>query len=270
MQYVVSLSGGVASAVTAERAIARYGRAAVKLWIADTSWEDEDLWRFTRECMQRWGGRLYVYCDGRTPLQVAEDKKIIPNHGHAPCSFELKVKPFREFLWRQPKPITVLLGLDWKELHRIEKQRHYHMHASKPRAPQGYARLIHGVYEDYPLLWKPLEFRPYQNVVRAWGIAPPRLYEAGFPHNNCGGRCVKQGMREWQRLKIAYPDRFAEVRDWENRQREKGGARANFAILSDRTGGERKPIPLIALEQRDMPTDNEPSTDDMFACMCEY
>lgn len=270
MQYVVSLSGGVASAVAADRAITRYGRRAVTLWIADTSWEDADLWRFVGDCMQRWGGRLYLYRDGRTPLQVAEDKQIIPNHGRAPCSLELKVKPFERFLWRRVKPVTVLLGLDWRELHRIEAQRHYHQRSGQWRAPQGYSRRIYGVYEDYPLLWKPLEFRPYQDAVRAWGIEPPRLYEHGFPHNNCGGRCVKQGMREWQRLKVAYPDRFAEVRDWEERQRAKGGARANFAILSDRAGGERKPITLIELEQRDQPPDDGPSQDDMFACMCSY
>lgn len=45
MRYIVSLSGGTASAVAAERAIVRYGRRNVLLWFADTAWEDEDLYR---------------------------------------------------------------------------------------------------------------------------------------------------------------------------------------------------------------------------------
>ena len=43
MQHIVSLSGGSASAVAADRVIERYGSDSVTLWFADTLWEDEDL-----------------------------------------------------------------------------------------------------------------------------------------------------------------------------------------------------------------------------------
>lgn len=270
MHYIVSLSGGVASAVAADRAIERYGRKCVTLWFADTSWEDEDLYRFMADCMARWGGKLRTYRDGRTPLQVAESRHIIPNQKLAPCSFVLKTEPFTAWLWRVPKPVTVLLGLDWKEQHRIDERNHWHHKAGKLRPPTGYARKVHGVYEDYPLNWKPFEFRPYQEVVSSWGIAPPRLYALGAPHNNCGLRCVKQGIREWQRLNLNFPERFAEVRDWEQAQRAKGGARADYAICRDQSGGNVKPLTLAEIEQRAQPGDDAPSQDDMFACMCSY
>lgn len=257
MHYIVSLSGGVASAVAADRAIQRYGRDRVTLWMADTAWEDDDLWRFVYDCLGRWGGELAIYRDGRTPLQVAEDKSIIPNQKIAPCSFALKVAPFRAYIEAQPKPLTVLLGLDWKETHRMD-------------APRRNYEAINGVTVDYPLEWKPIEFRPYQEVVREWGIEPPRLYRMGFPHNNCGGRCVKQGVREWQRLALNFPDRFAEVRDWEQAQRAKGGARATYAIARDFKGGDVKPLTLAEIEQRAQPIDDGESQDDLFACMCSY
>jgi hypothetical protein len=258
MHYIVSLSGGVASAVAADRAIVRYGREHVTLWIADTSWEDPDLWRFVGDCMARWGGDLVRYCDGRTPLQVAEDRSIIPNQKIAPCSFELKIKPFRAYIETLPKPLTVILGLDWREQHRMA-------------APVKNYGTIDGVSVDYPLLWKPIEYRPYQEVVRAWGIEPPRLYALGAPHNNCGLRCVKQGVREWQRLRFHFPERFAEVRDWEQAQRAKGGPRATYAICRDSTGGDVKPLTLAEIEQRDAPAeDGGESQEDMFACMCSY
>lgn len=210
MHYIVSLSGGVASAVAADRAIQRYGRENVTLWIADTNWEDPDLWRFVGDCMARWGGELLRFSDGRTPLQVATDRQIIPNSRIAPCSYELKIKPFRAFIEAHEKPLTVLLGLDWKETHRMD-------------APRRNYGEIPGVCVDYPLEWKPIDYRPYQEVVASWGIAPPALYELGFPHNNCGGRCVKQGIREWLRLRATFPERFAEVRDWEAAQRAQWG-----------------------------------------------
>lgn len=257
MNYVASLSGGVASAVATDRAIERYEREAVTLWFGDTEWEDEDLYRFLADLMKRWGGELVSYRDGRTPLEVAAYEQIIPNQKHAPCSRSLKIRPFVKFLEAHPKPVTVLLGLDWKEQHRMA-------------APRKHYESIEGVTVDYPLMWPPLEYRPYQEVVRSWGIEPPRLYQMGFHHNNCGGRCVKQGIGEWIRLRHHFPERFAEVRDWEQAQRAKGGPRATYGIIRDRTGGDVKSMTLAELEAREFPIDDEPSTDDMFGCMCEY
>lgn len=270
MYYIVSLSGGAGSAVAADRAIQRYGRKRVILRFADVSWEDEDLYRFLDDCMGRWGGRLYIHKDGRTPLEVFENKKIIPNNMRAPCTYELKIKPLTEWLWRLPKPVTVLTGHDWHEPNRIEAIRHWHKPRGKKtwRAPQGYARRIHGVYEDFPLLWKPLEFRPYQDVIRSWGISPPRMYDYGFPHNNCGGRCVKQGIREWQRLKAAFPDRFDAMATWETLQQEQSASRENRTLLTRRIKGQSIPLPLRDLEPLN---DLTPSQDDLFSCHCtEY
>lgn len=257
MHYVMSLSGGVASAVAADRAIQRYGRDAVNLRFADTSWEDEDLYRFLDDLMMRWGGTLLRVKDGRTPLEVAEDRQIIPNSQIAPCSSVLKSLPFMDLDRASPKPLTILLGLDWREMHRVE------------RMQAKYASLAtEGMVVDFPLLWKPIEFRPYVEVVTSWGIEIPRLYRYGFKHNNCAGRCVKQGIREWLRLRDVFPERFAEVRDWEQAQRAKGGPRATFAISRERIGGVSTRLTLADLEARATP-DDEMQQDDMFSCMCE-
>src|SRR5262245_36633618 len=137
-------------------------------------------------------------------------------------------------------------------------------------APRNNYETIAGVTVDYPLMWTPLEYRPYTDVVRDWGIEPPELYRYGFPHNNCGGRCIKQGIKEWIRLRSVHPDRFREVRDWEQAQRAKGGARANYAIARDQSGYTVRPLTLAELERRELPEDATPSTDDMFGCMCSY
>lgn len=258
MKHIVSLSGGAASAVAADRVMTRFGKEATLLWFADTNWEDEDLYEFLVELEAYWEVTIERYKDGRTPLQVAEDASIIPNQKRAPCALRLKVLPFRDFISRQDKPLTVHLGLDWREEHRM------------PR-PKAEYEAMEGVTVDFPLLWKPIITEPYQNAIVRWGIKIPRLYTWGFPHNNCGGRCVKQGLSEWLRLKQVMPERFAEVRDWEQAQRAKGGARANYAIARDQSNKTVTPLTLVELEERAAKQlELQPSLDDAFGCFCSY
>ena len=220
-RYAVSLSGGLASAISAERVIQRYGRENTLLWFADTLYEDDDLYRFLLECMQRWQGTLYWYTDGRTPLEVAAQKKLIPCNLAAPCSYELKVKPFRQFIQAMPTLPVVYIGLDRWEKRRLAS------------VTQSYGKAIPSVVVDYPLLWEPYEARPFVDVCRQdWSIEPPRLYALGFSHNNCGGRCVRQGIREWVRLGTHFPDRYQACEEWEQEQRAQGGARANRSFCA--------------------------------------
>jgi hypothetical protein len=260
MLHVVSLSGGTASAVAAKRVMDRYGKDQTRLWFANTSWEDEDLHRFMADCFRAWNMTADEYCDGRNPLQVADDEKMIFNQKHAYCSRILKQEPFMRHLKSlrpsAENPITVHLGLDWQEQHR---------HC----APKRIYESMDGVSVDFPLVWEPWQFN-YQEIVRAWGVEPPRLYRYGFPHNNCGGRCVRQGKKEWMRLKTFFPDRFEEVADWEQNARSHGDARANYAIVRDRAGGGVRPLTLRALERRWSPVDESNHTDDLFGCFCEY
>ncbi len=259
MHHIVSISGGSASAVAADRVINKYGSENVTLWFADTLWEDEDLYRFLEDLEYRWEKTIVRFTDGRTPLEVAEDKKLIPNSWAAPCSHVLKQIPFRDFLNKMEKPVTVHLGLDFTEEHRHAK-------------PKEIYESIDGVSVEFPLMWKPLAHMGYTNTIESWGIKPPRLYSLGFPHNNCGGRCVRQGIKEWLRLKQFMPERFNEVKDWETEQRNKGGARANRSILKDRKGGTTKPLTLARLERdnSDTQVDMFATQGDSYSCFCEY
>ena len=257
MKHIVSLSGGSASAVAADRVIERYGSDDVTLWFADTLWEDEELYRFLHDLEARWQKEIVVYTDGRTPLEVCEDKKLIPNSLAAPCSHELKQKPFRSYIEDLPKPLTVHLGLSWDEQHRMAK-------------PKEIYEEIDGVTVDFPLMWKPLPYMSYTLTIEEWGIDPPRLYKMGFPHNNCGGRCVRQGISEWVRLWRVMPELFQEVSDWEQNQRAIGGPRANRTIQRDRQGGESTPLTLEEIKERQDTGQLEMFPGDSFGCFCEY
>ncbi|GCE49273.1 hypothetical protein EI42_05751 [Thermosporothrix hazakensis] len=237
--HIVSLSGGLASAVAAERVIQRYGREQVALWFADTRYEDEDLYRFLHDLMARWQGALYWYTDGRTPLDVAEQKKLIPCNMAAPCSYELKVRPFRQFIAAMPCLPMVHIGLDRHENRRLASVK------------ASYAKAMPDVQVEYPLLWEPYEQRPLMDVcLQDWHITPPRLYSLGFKHNNCGGRCVRQGYSEWLRLLRYFPARFDACQEWEEEQRAKGGPRAHRSFCAMVRQGQKQAYPLREIRTR--------------------
>ena len=252
---IVSVSGGVQSAVQADRVLQRYGPKGTTLWFADTTVEDEDLYRFLDDLERRWGKRILRRRDGRTPLQVSEEMGFIPTHRKAPCTFALKVDLFVADLKRCPKPVTVYLGMAWWERHRMD-------------TPKSRYEAVPGVTVEYPALWQPMDRRPALDVVRSWGIEPPRAYSLGFSHNNCGGACVKQGHAEWLRLLKWKPELFKHYEDWEQSMRAKGPPLDDHAFCVDRRNGGYRPITLTELRESraEPPATGEDEADGCIQC----
>jgi hypothetical protein len=236
MYRVVSISGGMQSALCADKVVERYGAASVRLWFADTLVEDPDLYRFLDDLERRWGATIHREADGRTPLQVAEDEHIIPNQKIAPCTHRLKIDRFMAHLQACPKPATVYLGMAFWEQHRMD-------------APRKRYEAVDGVTVDYPSLWKPVDYTPPAETIRSWGIDPPRAYAEGFTHNNCGGACVKQGKGDWLRLLRWKPALFRHYEDWEAGMRAKGPPFDGYAFCRDETGGTVRPVTLRELRE---------------------
>lgn len=235
MKHIASFSTGLSSAVMVERLLARYGKDAVTVVCMDTLIEDDDNYRFSQDMMLRWGVDFVWLREGRDPYQVGEDQHVIPNQKLAPCTRKLKIEPFTKYLAALDGPLTVHIGFDYSEVHRCAA-------TDKNYNALGYAT-------DYPLLWKPLEHRPYAQVARQdWGIEPPRMYGMGYTHANCGGRCVKQGKGDWLRTLINFPERYAEAEAWEAKMRQ-NPTNAAYALLRDQTDGEVRPMTLRELRE---------------------
>lgn len=228
MRHVVQFSGGIGSWAAAKRVANRHGTANMVLLFADVKDEDEDLYRFIREAAANVGVPLTVIADGRTPRQVMRAERFIGNSAMDPCSKILK----RQLLDRwcrehcDPKDTVRYIGIDWTEAHRLETFR-------KRVAP-----------------WQceaPLCNEPYltKQDVRDWltreGIKLPRLYDLGFPHNNCGGACVKAGQAQWALLLQHKRPLYLEWEEWEEGMRADVG---DHSILRDRRGGQSKPLTL--------------------------
>ena len=192
-KHIVSFSGGLGSWAAAKRVAEQHGTDNLILVFTDTLMEDPDLYRFLIEAAADVGGELVWLKDGRNPWQVFRDVKYMGNTRIAHCSKELKSKPFEKWLKEQDfdNPI-IYLGIDWTEEHRLITHRKY---------------VTHRV--EAPLCNKPLlsQQQIRQMLADTTNIKLPKLYQQGFPHNNCGGTCVKAGQGQWAKVLKLYPKR---------------------------------------------------------------
>nr|WP_030500980.1 hypothetical protein [Micromonospora purpureochromogenes] len=233
-RHVVQFSGGIGSFAAALRVAATHGTDDLVLLTADTQVEDPDLWRFAAQAAEHIGVPLTVVADGRTPFEVFADQRFLGNSRLAPCSVHLKQRPCRAWLREHTDPTDTVLhvGIDWSEQHRTGA--------------------VEAGWRPWPVVF-PMCQPPLlskQDMLaecRALGIEPPRLYELGFSHNNCGGVCVRAGQRHWLHLLRVFPDRFHEAEQREQQLRDQLG---DVAILRERRGGISRPLPLRELRRR--------------------
>lgn len=273
IQHLVMLSGGICSWAAAKRVVKNHGTKNTALLFSDTFIEDDDLYRFLIEGAANVAGvdlgtkfdalyttippieRMYdrkkflvdlaalaenaipnlVWInEGRTPWEVMKDQRIIGNTRIDPCSSLLKRKLLDR--WRNAyttvESVTIYLGLDWTESHRIER-------VNIRCAPWRY---------EAPMNEKPyLTKHDMLGLLRAENIRPPRLYSMGFPHNNCGGFCIKSGQAQFALLQRVMPERYAYH---ENKEQEMRAIIGDHTILKDRTGGTTKPLSLKTFRER--------------------
>lgn len=260
MKRVVMFSGGIGSWMAASRVIEHHGASDVVLLFADVKGdntnphlgEDEDTYRFINDAATQLGAQLVTIREGRSIWQVFRDNRFLGNARLANCSKFLKQQPCREWLDTNCGPdTTVYVGIDWTETHRLPA--------------------IRNAYQPYRAE-APLTERPYLNksdmiaAAKTAGLSPPRLYAAGYPHNNCGGFCVRAGQAQFQLLLRENRERYLYHEHQEQNLRDY--LDADVAILRDRRGGDATPLTLRAFRER---LEQQPSLFDEFdygGCGC--
>lgn len=251
--HLVQYSTGAGSAEVAWRAVEKYGADRVHLLTADTLVEDEDNWRFAREVADRLGCGWTILADGRTPMQVGRDQRVVPNNQMAICSRVLKRELLRDHIdtHYDPEDAVIHLGFDWTEHHRVD--------AARPHwAPYP----VECVLTEPPYLFK----AQMLDLFRGRGIEPPRLYRYGFAHANCGGGCVRGGQAQWRLLLTVNRARYLGWETEEEQTRELLGK--DVAILKDRRGGESVPLTLRSFRERLEEAPTLFDVDDWGACGC--
>lgn len=236
VRHLVLFSGGLVSWATAKRVVEKHGTDGVVLLFADTMMEDEDLYRFIVEAAENVGVPLTRIADGRNPWEVMRDERIIGGGmtGADPCSKILKRQLLDRWTRENCQPETVShVGLDWTEHHRLDRMR-VRMPERKWSAPM----------TEAPYLTKP----QMMEWLKREGIEPPRLYKMGFPHNNCGGFCIKAGQAHFELLLRMMPDRYAYHEQKEEEIRQMLGK--DYAVLREQRDGNKYPLTLRKLRER--------------------
>lgn len=198
MKYWVSTSGGVASAISA--IIAHENNLPFEMIFADTKIENPDLYRFIWDVATALDKQLIWLVDGRNPWQVFVDRKFIGNTRTAHCSEILKTDKVFEYLdvhanFYDP----IVLGMDSSEQDRIDR-------AQKKWAPRPVVSLINS-YK----VWRP----EWDDILTRYNIVKPLLYSFGFPHNNCGGMCVRAGLKQFATLLENFRSLFLWHEEWQ-------------------------------------------------------
>jgi 3'-phosphoadenosine 5'-phosphosulfate sulfotransferase (PAPS reductase)/FAD synthetase len=234
-RYVVSVSSGAASAYAWHLTIQRYGKDHVVGLFADVNREHPDNYRFLAEVQQYLDDARLIKLnnDGKTIWDVFKQQRFLGNSRLDTCSKHLKRDAIARWLDQNcdPARTMVVLGLDWTEQHRVDRNKA--------------AWWERGWRTQYPLADTLFDKSDAMIWLKEAGIMAPALYDLGFIHANCGGGCVKAGIKQFKHLLTVMPSEYAY---WERREQEmRDYLHKDISILTDRRGGIRRPMTLRQL-----------------------
>jgi hypothetical protein len=214
--HIIFFSGGKASLAVADFVKVSYPGDNILLYFTDTLWESPDLYRFIQEASDKLQLPLLIHGSGLNPMQLMFEKKLVYNSMIGDCSKILKQKVSRDFLKKGIRPeieewqnrqylkdedfvtdAVLYFGIGFDEMHR------------EPAIRKNWQPF----QVEMPLIerniWK-------DEVLKKYDIRQPVLYDYGFSHNNCNGRCVKAGQGHYKLLKERMPDVFQKIMEQEH------------------------------------------------------
>lgn len=202
-------SGGVTSAVACKLAIDLYGKENCSVIFIDTRNEDEDTYRFMRDC-EKWYS-LPIEKITSTKYESIQavwiKNKSLNTATGAVCSSELK-RRVREVWEKENEWKHQVFGFDLNEAKRAKSMALNNSH-TKPIFPL----MMYGLYK-----------KDCVKIIEAEGITIPRVYSYGYLNNNCFKTgCVQGGIGYWQKIKREYPDKFKAMAEMEHKLTEMKG-----------------------------------------------
>ena len=209
---VAWFSAGVSSAVATKLMIEKIDKIIYQ-HIDD---QDEDTLRFVREC-EAWFGKPVeiIQSQYESVENACRGMAYVNGPRGAACTRLLKRRLRQEWESRHRffNTFQYAWGMDCTEAHRA-------------------ARLREDMREDshvFPLMDRGLTKADAHGILQEAGIERPRMYDKGYPNNNCVG-CVKGGMGYWNKIREDFPEVFAaRVR----MERDIGGSCINGVYLDE-------------------------------------
>jgi hypothetical protein len=112
----------------------------------------------------------------------------------AKCTEVLKKRVRKQWeCERRDYQITYVWGMDVNEQHRATRL----------------AETMTDFTHEFPLIDRGLTKQDAHGILKRLGIKRPAMYDLGYSNNNCIG-CVKGGMGYWNKIRVDFPDVFAD------------------------------------------------------------
>jgi len=180
---------------------------------------EDDTMRFVRDCEEWFGKPIEIRQSLYKTVEAAwlSSGWRMPHTpgGHAPCTNYLKRRNRKE----------------WEAEHRFFNTFRYVWGMDSGESVRA-ERLRENMREDehvFPLIDRGLTKADAHGILREAGIRRPRMYDLGFPNNNCVG-CVKGGKGYWNKIREVFPEVFAARAMLE---RKAGGSCINGVFLDE-------------------------------------
>lgn len=216
-------SGGITSAVACKLVQNWFGYDAVRFVMIDTMNEDDDTYRFKRDCEQWYSKEIEVIKNPEydSIQEVWESYLSLNVATGAICSTDLKRKVRQDFQNKNDYSYQVF-GFDISETDR--------------------AKAMKMTYPDskpiFPLIYELMTKKECIKMVQNAGIEPPIMYQLGFNNNNCFKTgCVQGGIGYWQKMQRDFPDKFDAMAVMEHKLTKEKGQPVTMLKDQSKNGG---------------------------------
>lgn len=194
-------SAGVTSAVACKLAIDAYGKDNVRLIYFQIDSAHPDNKRFKEQCEEWYGKEIEVWRSEKYKDQfdVIRKTRYINGPAGARCTLELK-KSVRFRVEKEVDYSHQVFGFEYskKEINRAIRFLEQYPDAGA----------------IFPLIEHKMTKPECLHFLERAGIRRPRMYELGFPNNNCIG-CVKGGAGYWNLVREHFPEQFDKMAEVE-------------------------------------------------------
>lgn len=199
-------SGGVTSAVAGKLAQGLFPNNKCRFIMLDTVNEDEDTYRFKKDCEDWYGQEVETLSHIGTKYENIQAVWARWNNLNiakgAVCSAELK-KNLRIEWQKDNEYAYQVFGF---EFDKKEFGRAVSMKLSHPETKP-----------IFPLLMSGLDKKDCIQTLSDAGVDVPRAYKWGFNNNNClKTGCVQGGVGYWQKMQREFPDKFEKMAQMEH------------------------------------------------------
>ena len=162
----------------------------------DIADQHPDSLRFIADCEKALGKPITILRNTQyhTVAEACRAHRFINSAHGAKCTEILKKRVRKEWEYEhQDCALTYVLGMDLNE---------------KDRADRLFDTMAYAKHE-FPLIERNLTKADAHAICAELGIKRPAMYDMGYSNNNCIG-CVKGGAGYWNKIRVDFPDVFAD------------------------------------------------------------